>query len=195
MFVTRSYLNNLTSVSNILKCILIGFLGITAVVSLKASLFICVESRRSNSIAQDTSEIETCQVVLPDGRLARTNLPRRNAMTAVSATGIQETRNYIPTKPSNMTQKDSKDEIIREKDFQKVDLEDFQLKDISSDCSSGYSTEENQTFTIRFSGRLPVSNFGMTQYITKSFYIETFPTTKICQIKIQIAKGSVDSSG
>ena len=164
-----------------------------AVVSFKASLFICVQSRRSNSVAQESNEIESCQVVLPDGRLARSNLPRRNALAAVPVTQIQETRNYLTAKPTNMAQEDSK-EVISEKDFEKVDLEDFQLKDISSDCSSGYSTEENQTFTIRFSGRLPVSNFGMTQYITKSFYIETFPTTKICQIKIQMAKGFVDSS-
>ena len=169
---------------------MIAFLGIIAVVSFKASLFICVQSRRSNSVAQEANEIETCQVVLPDGRLARSNLPRRNALTAVPANQIQETRNYFTTIPSNMTEK----EIINEKDFEKADLEDFQLKDISSDCSSGYSTEENQIFTIRFSGRLPVSNFGMTQYITKSFYIETFPTTKISQIKIQIAKGFADSS-
>ena len=162
-------------------------------VSFKASLFICVQSRRSNSVAQETNEIESCQVVLPDGRLARSNLPRRNALAAVPATQIQETRNYFTAKPTSMAQEDSK-EVISEKDFEKVDLEDFQLKDISSDCSSGYSTEENQTFTIRFSGRLPVSNFGMTQYITKSFYIEIFPTTKISQIKIHMAKGFVDSS-
>ena len=163
-------------------------------VSFKASLFICVQSRRSNSVAQESNEIESCQVVLPDGRLARSNLPRRNALAAVPVTQIQETRNYLTTKPTNMIQQNSKNEVISEKDFEKVDLEDFQLKDISSDCSSGYSTEENQTFTIRFSGRLPVSNFGMTQYITKSFYIEIFPTTKISQIKIQMAKGFVDSS-
>ena len=173
---------------------MIAFLGIISVVSFKASLFICIQSRRSNSVAQEANEIETCQVVLPDGRLARSNLPRRNALAAVPATQIQETRKYFTTIPSNKTEKDSKEEIINEKDFEKVDLEDFQLKDISSDCSSGYSTEENQIFTIRFSGRLPVSNFGMTQYITKSFYIETFPTTKISQIKIQIAKGFGDSS-
>ena len=162
-------------------------------VSFKASLFICVQSRRSNSVAQESNEIESCQVVLPDGRLARSNLTRRNALAAVPDNQIHETRNYLTAKPTNMAQEDSK-EVISEKDFEKVDLEDFQLKDISSDCSSGYSTEENQTFTIRFSGRLPVSNFGMTQYITKSFYIEIFPTTKISQIKIHMAKGFVDSS-
>ena len=109
-------------------------------VSFKASLFICVQSRRSNSVAQESNEIESSQVVLPDGRLARSNLPRRNALAAVPATQIQETRNYFTAKPTSMAQEDSK-EVISEKDFEKIDLEDFQLKDISSDCSSGYSTE------------------------------------------------------
>ena len=179
---------------------MIGFLGIIAVTSLRASLFICVQSRRSNSVDQEPVEIQTCRVVLPDGRLARANLPRRNALSSIPQ-GPQprsiEIRNYSAAKTTRNSEKvyiTDNDDDITEKDFQKVDLEDFQLKDISSDSSSGYSTEENQNLTIRLSGRLPVLNFGMTQYITKSFYIETFATTKIFQLKVQMSKECVDSS-
>ena len=188
-------LNNLSSVTNILKCIMICFLGIIAVTSLRASLFICVQSRRSNSVTQEPVEIQTCRVVLPDGRLAKANLPRRNALSSIPQRPQPrsiEILNYSAAETTKNSEKVSitdNEDVIIETDFQKVDLEDFQLKDISSDSSSGYSTEENQNLTIRLSGRLPVSNFGMIQYITKSLYIETFATTKISELKIQIAKG------
>ena len=162
--------------------------------SVRASLFLCVHSRR-NSIRHVPTEIDACQVVLPDGRLARSNLPRRNALASIPTAKIPETQNYSTAERPKIPHEDNtkavtlKDEVTIEKDFQKDDLEDFQLKDVSSDSSSGYSTEENQNLTIRLSGRLPVSNFGMTQYITKSFYIAIFSSARISQLKIQMAKG------
>ena len=156
---------------------------------------ICFQTDNSNSIRQEPNQNESYQVVLPDGRLARPNLPRRNAipmeMDAINLNTqiIYRTRTPNEAFQANGRLSDSSYDEIIENHVETV-LKDHQVNEICSDCSSGYSTEENRGTTIRFSGRLPVSNFGMTQYITKSFYIETSPSVIISDLKAKVAKGS-----